>query len=146
MLDGTFDAITIGTAVHWMNHEIVFEKILAWLSAGATLAIIDSERADNDSPWSQRWVEFLKLWLWRMEVQGKESFTEDFRQPVEHFIACQHSTAIFARAKMGAELAAEFDADLDHALGPLSNNGLLAFKVRSNLTGGSPRRSEREMA
>jgi ubiquinone/menaquinone biosynthesis C-methylase UbiE len=164
VLDGTFDAITIGTAVHWMQHKIVFPKMSEWLAQDGVLAIIDSERSDNDSPWSERWVEFLKIWLKRvgreydpvsfaaagrtyvswMDVHGKESFTEDFRQPVEHFIAYQHSTATFARAKMGAELAAEFDAELDRTVRPLADNGWLAFKVRSNMTWGRPRRSAKE--
>jgi len=78
-----------------------------------------------------------------MDIKGRETFVEDFRQPVEHFIACQHSTATFARAKLGAELAAEFDEALDAALRPLSNNGWLEFKVRSNLTWGKPRRTEK---
>lgn len=164
VLDSKFDAITIGTAVHWMEHAIVFPKMFEWLAADGVLAIIDSERSDNESTWAQRWVEFLKAWLKRvgreydpvnfaaagrtyvswMDVAGKESFIEDFRQPVEHFIACQHSTATFARAKMGAELAAEFDEELDQALRPFADNGWLALKVRSNLTWGKPRRFEKE--
>jgi ubiquinone/menaquinone biosynthesis C-methylase UbiE len=164
VLDGRFDAIAIGTAVHWMQHEIVFPRMSEWLALDGVLAIIDSERSDNDSPWSPRWVEFLKTWLKRvgreydpvnfaaagrtyvrwMDVRGKESFIEDFRQPIEHFIACQHSTATFARAKMGGDLAAKFDAELDQALRPLSHDGWLEFRVRSNLTWGKPRRWERE--
>lgn len=164
VLDGKFDAIAIGTAVHWMQHEIVFPKMSECLAKDGILAIIDSERADNELPWSLRWIEFLKAWLKRvgreydplnfaaagrayvnwMDVHGKESFVEDFRQPVEHFIACQHSTATFARAKMGAELATEFDAELDQALRPLSDGGWLEFKVRSNLTWGKPRQSQKE--
>jgi SAM-dependent methyltransferase len=158
-LDGRFDAITIGTAVHWMQHEIVFPRMSEWLARDGVLAIIDSERSDNNSPWSRRWVEFLTTWLKRvgreydpvnfaaagrtyvrwMDLRGRESFIDDFRQPVEHFIACQHSTATFARAKMGADLAAKFDTELDQALTPLSHDGWLEFRVRSNLTWGKPR-------
>ena len=163
--DGRFDAITIGTAVHWMQHDIVFPKMSGWLGEDGVLAIIDSERGDNESPWSGQWVEFLKNWLKRvgreydpvnfaaagrtyvswMNIEVTESFTADFGQPVEHFIACQHSTATFARAKMGAELAGEFDAELDRALRTISDNGWLKFKVRSNLTWGKPRQSKKEM-
>lgn len=162
--DRKSDAITIGTAVHWMQHAIVFPKMSEWLATDGVLAIIDTERSDDESPWSPRWVEFLKIWLRRvgraydpvnfaaagrtymrwMDVRGKESFVTGFRQPIEHFIACQHSTATFARAKMGTDLAAEFDAELDEALRPLSNDGWLEFKVRSNLTWGWPRGSEAE--
>jgi len=162
-VEGKFDAITIGTAVHWMQHDIVFPNMSEWLDEGGVLAIVDSERSDNEAAWSQRWIEFLKTWLRRvgreydpvnfasagrtyvnwMDIHGRESFVEDFRQRVEHFIACQHSTATFARAKMGADLAAEFDTELDETLRPLSQDGWLAFKVRSNLTWGRPRRLEK---
>ena len=139
-------------------------KMAEWLADAGLLAIVDSERSDNDAAWSRQWLEFLKVWLRRvgreydpvnfaaagrtyvswMDVRGRESFIHDFRQPLEHFIACQHSTATFARAKMGLDLAREFDAELDRTLRPLSDEGWLHFKVRSNLSWGKARLSKEE--
>jgi hypothetical protein len=51
------------------------------------------------------------------EVQGREAFTVQVRQPLETLIACQHSRATWARSKMGP-LADAFDTDLRAALAP----------------------------
>ena len=164
-LGGPFDLITIGTAVHWMRHDVVFPRLCGWLGRGP-LAIISSERNDNDTAWSRRWIAFLKDWLRRvgreydpvgfgaagqtykswMDIDGDESFVHVFRQSVQDFIALQHSTATFARAKLGPKLSAEFDRELFDALSPLSDQGVLSFAMRSNLVWGKPRNQERETA
>ena len=164
-LGGPFDLITIGTAVHWMHHDVVFPRLREWLRQGP-LAIISSERNDNDSAWSRRWISFLKDWLWRvgreydpagfgaagqtykdwMDIDGDESFVHEFSQSVQDFIALQHSTATFARAKLGPTLSAEFDSELYDALFPLSDQGVLRFAMRSNLVWGKPRNQKREAA
>ena len=161
-LPETFDVVTIGTAVHWMRHQTVFPRLLRWLDGGP-LAIVSSQRNDDDAEWSRRWVSFLTDWLRRvgreydpvgfgaagetyrawMDVESEESFVADFHQPVEDFIALQHSTATFARTKLGPALSAEFDAELFETLTPLSDAGVLRFRMRSNLVWGRPRAEAR---
>jgi hypothetical protein len=74
-----------------------------------------------------------------MNIAGSEEFTFDYEQTVEDFVTCQHSRATWARSRMGAEMAAAFDADLRKMLGPFADKGLLRFKVRSTLVWGRPR-------
>ena len=163
-LAGPFDLITIGTAVHWMQHDAVFPRLLNWLNGGG-LAIVSSERTDNEADWSKRWIDFLRTWLKRvgreydpagfgaagqtyrpwMDIEVEENFVHEFHQPVEDFIALQHSTATFARAKLGPALSSEFDLELSDVLMPLSENGILRYRMRSRLVWGRPRANPREV-
>jgi hypothetical protein len=160
-VEGPFDLIAVGTAVHWMQHDIVFPRMASWLRPDGMVAIISSERG-NEAEFADRnvrWIEFLKRWLDRvgrqydpvgfaaagrtyaawMIILGEEQFESDFQQPLEHYIALQHSTATFARAKMGHQLASEFDSDLHATLSPFTEDGLLQFHMRSRLVWGKPR-------
>jgi hypothetical protein len=133
----------------------------SWLRSGGFLAIISSERGNEPEHAARnaQWIEFLRRWLDRvgrqydpkgfaaagrtyvpwMDILGRENFEFDFRQPLEQFIAFQHSTATFARAKMGDQLADEFDTDLREALKPFEKGGFLHFRMRSSLVWGTPR-------
>jgi SAM-dependent methyltransferase len=160
-LDAPVDAITIGAAVHWMDHPVVFPKMARWLGDDGVLAILGGGGGSGVAvaPWGDSWLEFLKAWLARvgqeynrasfvaageaymswMDIAGREDFAFTFEQPVEDFVAAQHSTATFARAKMGEALAAEFDADLLRVLEPAAETGILRFEVQSSLVWGRPR-------
>jgi hypothetical protein len=91
---------------------------------GATFGDLDVARCYGSIAW--------------MSVLGEETLEFDFRQPLERFIAFQHSTASFTRAKMGRRHAEEFDSDLRGALGPFENDGFLDFRVESSLVWGMP--------
>src|SRR5258708_322594 len=156
-----FRPFAIGTAVHWMQHDMVFPRMASWLRRNGMLAIISSERGNEPAyaDRNARWIEFLRRWLDRvgrqydpvgfaaagrtyaawMNILGEEQFESDFQQPLEHYIALQHSTATFARAKMGHQLASEFDSDLHATLSPSTEDGLLQFLMRSRLVWGKPR-------
>jgi SAM-dependent methyltransferase len=159
----TFDAIAIGAAVHWMQQDVVFPKMLQWLEPAGVLAIISGDGV-SASPWEEPLRAFVIRWLARvgrqydekgfraagltylawMDVQGSESFVFDFEQPLDDFIECEHSRATWARDAMGEALAREFDRDLQNTLAPFARDGLLRFQVKSNLTWGRPRSVKKE--
>lgn len=155
------DVITIGAAIAWMRHDILFERLAQWLEPDGTLAVISGDDVFA-AQWKDAWTSFVARWLAkvgrhydpagfaasgqsyksRMQIEGSEDFVYEFRQSIEDFTACQHSRATWAREKMGVEVAAEFDAELDRTLRPFAEDGWLAFKVRSDLTWRKPRPAE----
>jgi len=161
----SFDLITIGAAVHWLRHEIVFPRMTSWLKPDGLVAVIDGD-GQHEPPWQSEWLVFLKAWLKRvgseydekafaaagqsyapwMDIEGRESFIAPFRQTIGDYIECQHSRATWARANMGPELAQKFDENLRATLEPFARDGWLEFDVQSNLVWGKPRRTMREVA
>jgi hypothetical protein len=125
------------------------------------VAIVSNRRREDAEHGDQNahWTEFLSRWLARvgrhydpkgfdaagrayvgwMNIVGDERFEFEFRQPLEQYIALQHSTATFARAKMGHELADQFDADLQETLRPFASDGFLRFRIVSSLVWGTPK-------
>ncbi len=167
-LEPPIDLITIGAAIHWMDHEIVFPKMARWLGERGTLAVLSGGSGSGvaAAAWGDSWIGFLKAWLARlgrsydpagfaaagqsymswMDVSGSEDFAFEFEQAVEDFISAQHSTATFARAKMGEAQSAAYDAELQAVLEPFADNGVLRFEVQSNLVWGRPRTTRKDEA
>jgi hypothetical protein len=73
-----------------------------------------------------------------LDVQAREAFVREVRQPLEALIACQHSRATWARGRLGP-LAEVFDADLRAALEPWAQDGQLAYEMETRLVWGWPR-------
>ena len=65
------------------------------------------------------------------------------RQNIEDLIVAEHSRATWARARMGADAAAAFDADLRAVLEPAATAAEVVYVVRSTLRWGRPRRAPR---
>lgn len=72
-----------------------------------------------------------------MDIQGRETFTATVRQPVEQLIACEHSRATWARARMGG-LAEAFDSDLRAVLTPWAEHCGVTFEMETRLVWGWP--------
>ena len=154
----TFDLVTAGTSIHWMNHKVLFPRLAA---STKTVAVITGDEPEHPPCGRGAWVDFLTRWLARvgrtydpammdtngrrfepwMEIAGRETFAFTHRQGLQDFIAGQHSRATWARAAMGAEAAAEFDRDLERLLLPFVVDGVLELELQSHLTWGAPRRS-----
>ena len=60
-------------------------------------------------------------------------------QKIQDLIEAEHSRATWARARMGAESAEAFDADLRAVLEPAATAGEVEYVVRSTITWGRPR-------
>jgi hypothetical protein len=127
------------------------------MTPDAVLAVVDGD-APTAAPWLDAYQAVIVGWVERLgdtwngaahrermarhdrwlDVQGRETFTLEVRQPLDTLIACQHSRATWARSKMGP-LADAFDADLRATLAPWAEDGVIAFEVRSSLAWGRPR-------
>ena len=158
--DQTFDLVTAGTAIHWMDHDVLFPKLAAITPLLAVIGADGQERPPCDLG---AWLEFKTRWLARdgrvydlaglnadarryepwLDIAGRAQFAFTFRQSVKDFTASLHSTATWARAAMGQALAAEFDGELEALLAPYAKDGLLKLDLVSELTWGAPRRAPR---
>ena len=156
----TFDLVTAGTAIHWMQHDILFPKLAALTPI---VAIISGDGPAHPPCGHEAWVAFNSRWVARLggvyspaafgaeaarhepwlDIAGRERFAFTFRQRLEDFITGEHSRATWARAAMGEDLAAEFDRDLEALLGPHERDGMLAIDLVSELTWGAPRTTPR---
>ena len=151
------DLIVAGASIHWMDHAMVFPKLAAALGREGVLAIVDGD-GPHDAPWKADYVAMLTRWVEGMggvfgdpafrtrmtaheawiEVAGRETFAATVAQDVEDFIESEHSRATWARAKMGAELAPRFDADLRDVLTPYARLGQIEFQSLSTVVWGRP--------
>ncbi len=153
----SYDLVTAGASIHWMDHPIIFPRIAASLDPGGYIIIIEGDGA-HDPPWQASWEAFLTRWIDRLggeydpagyrsrmtayrdwlDIAGARSFESEFSQPVEHFIECQHSRATWSRANMGADLAAAFDAELRDFLQPHAHNGDVHYRTHTTAVWGKP--------
>jgi len=154
------DLVTAGTSIHWMAHDVLFPKLARRTNI---VAIISGDHPPNP-PWQTEWRAAMTRWLARLydktydepafaadgrrfepwlDIAGRERFGFTFRQSVEDYIACQHSRASWARARMGESLSAEFDRDLDALLRPWAQAGMLTLELTTELTWGAPRSTPR---
>lgn len=152
-----YDLVCAGASIHWLDHERLMPRLSESLSTGAWLMVIDGDGAWQP-PWQAEWIDFIARWLERMGrrhdeieylaamnryqefvvVGGRREFVSAVTQPVDEFVACQHSRASWARALMGPERSAGFDAELAELLTPHARAGKLHYQVRTGLTWGRP--------
>ncbi len=160
-LKGTYDLVTAGASIHWMDHSVVFAKIRSHLAGDGVIAFIDGDGA-HAAPWDDDWLEMTKTWLARVgkvydeggyrrdaqahenwvDVLGRKAFVFEYAQKPEHFIEREHSRATWARSKMGP-LADEMDDDMRAVIAPYVVDGLLHFKVQTSVMWGAPREAPR---
>jgi trans-aconitate methyltransferase len=157
-LGGPHDLAVAAASIHWMNHETLFPRLGACLGPAAKIAIVDGDGA-YQPPWAEPWADLMARWVPRLtgqpfdpegftetmrtyrrwiDIQGEETYVSaPFSQPIDDFITCQHSRQTFARSRMGAAAAAEFDAELANLLSPYANDGVLSYSVETQLAWGA---------
>ena len=143
---------------HWMDHAVVFPRLVGVLETDGVLAMIEGDRP-HQPPWQAAWMVFLRRWLERVglrydkdefgdavtaherwiDVTGWCAFVFDYQQSVADFVACQHSRATWTINQLGEAVAAEFDRELTELLTPFAGDGQLEFSVQTNLVWGTPR-------
>ncbi len=154
-LDGTYDAVTFASSIHWMAPETLFPKLAQHLKPAHILAVISGD-TPHAPPWEEDWQRFLKVWVPKLTgqrlnsdawvgsrtkhlpfvtVQDAQSFvSEPFQQTVAQFILCQHSRATFAFDRLGPHRDAFQDA-LTALLSPYANaDGMLTYRVKTDVT------------
>jgi len=158
-----FDLVVAAASIHWMNHAVVFPKLLRCVDNDHVFAVVDGDGA-YDPPWQAEWDSFLKHWLYELtgeayepnrpdtefqrrmnryrrwlNVAGEIAVVSDpLGQRVEDFISCQHSRDTFAPAKLGSRLR-QFDEGLRAMLVRYADEGVLSYCVQTTLVWGTIR-------
>ncbi|MEI9886763.1 MAG: class I SAM-dependent methyltransferase [Rhizomicrobium sp.] len=159
-LPEAIDLVTAGTSIHWMKHEVLFPR----LAARTPLVAVITGDAPPAPPWLAEQRAFLSKWLARvhgqtydekgfsaegrsyeawLDIAGRRSFAFTYRLSIADHIACEHSRSSWSRTRLGAELAREFDAELQAQLTPYATDGLLTLDLTSELVWGAPRAMKR---
>ncbi|WP_297692638.1 class I SAM-dependent methyltransferase [Phenylobacterium sp.] len=158
-LIGPFDLVTAGASIHWMEHTLLFPTLADALAPGARIVVLDGD-GPVEAPWIEAYRAVIKNWVERLggvwngpafvaaargheawiDIEGREDVWGEVRMPVEDLIDGEHSRATWTRAKLGPELSAAFDVDLRAALASYAKDGRVAFRTRTRLLWGRPRR------
>ena len=157
-LSGSYDVIVAALSIHWMDHALLFPKLLKHTQPNHLFAAIEGD-APHKPPWESDWTTFLTKWVpevtgmpfdqsskndfWTKYLQFVdvadefELISEPMHQSIDDFILCQHSRDTFAISKLG-DKRARFDAELKELLGGhADHNAQLTFRSCTRLTTGS---------
>jgi predicted TPR repeat methyltransferase len=152
-LNPPYGLITAGSSIHWLDWDTIFGRFRTLLAPGAYLALVyrhalpmpwDSELRAIRRQYSTKRThsvdavqELRKRGLF--EVRGhKETVPIPFIQPLEQFIAGQHSRSTYARTLMEPAQATEFDARLRILLTSYCPDGIVRMHVVGTVTWGIP--------
>jgi SAM-dependent methyltransferase len=155
-LPDKIDLVTAGTSVHWMQHSVLFPKLADRTGLFATIWV----EAPPAPSWEPAYRRLMTDWLGRidqvydpinfpkrildyeawLDKQGRETFRAPFTQSIDGYVENLHSSSTFSRARMGADIAAEFARELRAMLAPHAHDGILTFDTISTLVWGAPRR------
>jgi SAM-dependent methyltransferase len=164
-LVGPFDLATAGASIHWMDPAILFPRLADALAPGAPIVVLDGD-GPVEAPWVEAYLAVIRGWVERLggvwnspafvaaargheawiDTEGREEIWGEARMPVEDLIDGEHSRATWTRVKMGPERADAFDADLRATLAPYAEDGAVAFRTRTRLLWGRPRRAPKAAA
>lgn len=158
-MGGPYDLATAGASIHWMDHALLFPRLVQHLAPKGIVAIVGGDEP-HDPPWANGYKAMMAKWIpamggrydpvgfsaavhvheaW-MDIAGRKSFTSKITQRIDDFIDGEHSRGTWVRSKMGAR-AEQFDADMHALLSPHAQDGVLTFEVVCGLTYGRPRSS-----
>ena len=156
-----FDLVVAAASIHWMDHSIVFPRLLSAAKENHVFAVVDGDGAYRP-PWQNAWDDFLRYWIYELKRERLDQVESAFKakmtrykdwvdvvgeteiisapvsQAVTDFVACQHSRDTFAPYKLGERMQ-RFDAELTKVLEPHAIDGQISYSVRTSVTWGSIR-------
>ena len=161
--DRTFDLIIAAASIHWMDHSLLFPKLLRHVSDEHVVAVVQGDEA-HQPPWMNAWDDFLGKWIYQLtgvryepnskqsafakkmerhkdwlNLEGEASFEHNFSQKVDDFIRCQFSRDTFAPSKLGSRIQ-EFSEELRQVVSPHADDeDILTYRVQSRLEWGEIR-------
>jgi len=146
---GPYALVTAGECIHWMDWERLFAP-LRRLAPVVALAF----RAQEPEPWSEELLRLIPRYstnfgyepydlVEELESRGlfapqgtKRTGVMEFSQTIEEYIGCIHSRNGFSRARMGGDVAAEFDGQVRELVSPFAVDGSVTLKIRGTVTWG----------
>ena len=155
-----FDLIVAAASIHWMDHDLLFPRLLEHVEDDHVLAVVDGDGAYKP-PWEDAWSDFLSKWIFELTgehyessrndspfakrmrrhrdwliLQGEETFEHSVSQSVDDFVLCQYSRDTFAPSKLGKRKA-EFSEELRQVVAPYADSAnMLVYRVMTSLEWG----------
>jgi ubiquinone/menaquinone biosynthesis C-methylase UbiE len=79
--DRSIGGVTIGQALHWMDHDMLFRALAPLLRSGGGIAVVTNGAPMwlQDSPWSRALLAFLEEWFGH-PITGTYGIEEDRRR------------------------------------------------------------------
>jgi len=157
--EGPFDLIVAAASIHWMDHSVLFPRLLEVANADHIFANVNGDGA-HQPPWDEPWDEFLSRWIFILRgeqyeprkrnsefeqymteyrnwinVLGNSTATRNVIQSIDQFIMCQHSRDTFAPSKLGSQIG-QFDEELREILEPHADGDRIVYQVQTQLEWG----------
>ena len=151
---GSFDVVTIGRALHWMDHEATLARLDTLVAPNGTILICSSHSAAEANPWLDDYNKARRAWsdasLWSESGSGARvhrdlaAFFRDTRFHVADLIEVETSHDISVRdlarrvltfsssspAVLGDRAEAML-SDVEARLAPFGREGVVAERVVS---------------
>ncbi len=161
--DQPFDLIVPGASIHWMDHPVLFPRLLNHVADQHIFAVVNGDGAFLP-PWQEEWDAFLGKWVLELtgqpyepnndesaftkkmqrhrewlDLKGEGYFGHGLTQSVGDFVRCQYSRDTFAPSKLQNRVD-EFTADILSIVGAhASSEDMLSYRVRTTLEWGKIR-------
>lgn len=150
-----YGLVVAAASLGWMDWEIVLAKLQRQLHPRGYLAIVGLESYFN-APWRDELSRIIPKYSTNQEYRrvdlvqeltsrrlytllGREVMpAEPFEQSVDDYVESFHARNGFSRARMSAEDAKEFDAEMRSMAGPHTEEGMLRTSVRATICWGVP--------
>ncbi len=154
MLTAQYDLIAAADSFHWLDWNVVFDRLAEWLKPNAYFAVLEREYAEK-TWWTKQFQEIINTFSTNRNYQRYDLIEElrrtgrfkiagdrwtapvKFRQSAQDLVEAFHSRNGFSRDRMSADQAAEFDAAAMEALDKFARNGKLDLAVTARVTWGT---------
>ena len=152
----SYDMVTAGASIHWMEWRVVFPRFKEMLTTDGYLVSIDGDRPVG-APWQDAELSLIHKYSTNrhhenidliqelvdrrhMQLIGDKWTTPiRFSQPLMDYVQSFHSRESMSKEHMGAENVRAFDAELSHILSSFANDdGHLSFQLEARVTWGKP--------
>lgn len=148
---GPYDLITSAQSFHWMDWDLVAERLRKWLKPEAYFAIVARQYVDKHW-WNSDLQAIIDKYSTNREFQKYELIEEvrktglfsivgdewtspvSFQQPVSELVESFHSRNGFSRDRMAKAAAAAFDYEAAEHLKKFSTAGVLQLSAVSRVT------------
>ena len=128
-LEPPYALVTAGSSLHWMDWEVVLPRLSRALTPRGMLAIVNEGLVPP--PWQADLVAIIRRYSANQDfqpgfdlptelaarglfqLQGRQKTApEPFRQPLDTYVESFHARSALARARIGADAAGRFDAEV----------------------------------
>jgi SAM-dependent methyltransferase len=143
--DGPVGAVTIGQALHWMDHEALFRAAAPLIRAGGGIAVVTNGAPLwlQDTAWSRALREFLERWLGERltfacgtDEQSQRRYQDALARA--GFEARSAAVDYVAALSLDQIVGAVFSALPEDRLPAVADRPAFADQVRAALAAGDP--------